>query len=142
MPQDVLGGSIVGNAFTGTTQLTVYACKTLQYNYYVNESSLYLQPVSTGSNNRECLQNEIEQLSAKLNETFYFDIADNKLILYYPSGNNSLVLTRYDPSILNLKKGLYEQWNFVKLNSGQNINPPENEVYFGQSTIYGCGFAN
>lgn len=57
MAQDALGGSTIGNARTGTTQLTVYACKTLKYNYYVNESSLYLQPVSTGSDNRECLKN-------------------------------------------------------------------------------------
>lgn len=68
----------------------------------------------------------MEEIGAKLNQTFYFDIADNKLILYYPSGNKSLVLTRYDPSVLNVGKGFYEQWNFVKFKSGEKIRSPEN----------------
>lgn len=36
MPQDTLGGPTITNAFTGTKQLTVHACKTLLYNYYIN----------------------------------------------------------------------------------------------------------
>ncbi len=36
MPQDVLDGETISNTYTGTKQLTVTACKTLIYNYYVN----------------------------------------------------------------------------------------------------------
>lgn len=57
--QSYLDGPTIQNTHTGSKQLTVYACKTLYYNYYVNESSIYFESTGTSSTVRECLPNEI-----------------------------------------------------------------------------------
>jgi hypothetical protein len=56
-PQDVLDGPSIDNVNKGTKQLTVYACKTLTYNYYVEENNVYLQKVKSSGINRPCLPN-------------------------------------------------------------------------------------
>jgi hypothetical protein len=44
----------------------------------------------------------------KVNATFYFDIAADKLILYYPSSETALTLKRVDKGSLNPLPNTYE----------------------------------
>lgn len=57
--QHILGGPTISYAQISTQQLTVYACITITYNYYINESRLYLQQARKSSPNRACLPNEV-----------------------------------------------------------------------------------
>lgn len=57
LPQDRLDAPSLASTHSGTKKLKVYACKTLLYNYYVNESSLYMQPIAAEGTNRPCLNN-------------------------------------------------------------------------------------
>lgn len=77
---DVLDGPSTFNSISnnlGSRQLTVYACKTIYYYYYINESSIYFKQTQISGNNRPCLNNEIEEISKKINSTFFFDIVLN-----------------------------------------------------------------
>lgn len=56
--QHILGGPTISYAQLTTQQLTVYACITITYNYYINESRIYLQQVRKSSPNRACLPSE------------------------------------------------------------------------------------
>lgn len=58
-PQDVLGGPTTNVVHKGTSQLTVHACRTLTYNYYINENSMYLQKVNSSGEVRPCLPKEL-----------------------------------------------------------------------------------
>lgn len=98
-----------------------------------------MQPVASEGSNRPCLDNEIEEITAKVNSTFYFDIAANKLILYYPSNNVSAILTRNDASILGLQEGSFEQWRFAMIKNG-SIDSKTEDLYFGANTIETCNF--
>lgn len=82
--QHILGGPTISYTQVTTQQLTVYACITITYNYYINESSIYLQQVRQSSPNRVCLPNEVEEIQSKLNSTFFFSIENNRLILANP----------------------------------------------------------
>ena len=44
--QDVLNGPTTKVFHKGTNKLTVFACKTLTYNYYIVENTMYLQQIS------------------------------------------------------------------------------------------------
>lgn len=55
--QDFLGGPTITHTQRSTQQLTVYACATLTYNYYIKESSIYFQKVRASGSNRACLSN-------------------------------------------------------------------------------------
>ncbi len=98
--QDTLGGASYSPAYVGNKQVIIQACKQLLYNYYVNESSIYLQYVRTIDSLRECKQNELSEIMGKVNATFYFDIAADKLILYYPSSETALTLRRINEGSL------------------------------------------
>jgi len=54
---DTLGGRSTDIIHKGTSQLTVYACQTLTFNYYVNESRIYMQKIRKEGSNQSCLAN-------------------------------------------------------------------------------------
>ena len=45
--QDSLDGSSINVVHKGNNRLTVEACKTLTYNYYISENSIYLQMINS-----------------------------------------------------------------------------------------------
>jgi hypothetical protein len=55
--EDTLGGASFSTAYVGNKQLIIQACKRLLYNYYVNESSIYLQYARTLESIRQCREN-------------------------------------------------------------------------------------
>ena len=140
MPVDTLDDGTRYYAHSGNRQLTVHACRTLRYNYYLNATCIYLQPIEVTGQNRQCRPNEVEELQARLNSTFFFHIARNQLILYYPSMNQSLVLLRDDPSQLRVPSGAYELWHYESLPGRTTDSIQPRPVYFGNSTIDFCGF--
>ena len=52
--EDTLGGASFSTAYVGNKQVIIQACKRLLYNYYVNESSIYLQYARTLESLRQC----------------------------------------------------------------------------------------
>lgn len=105
--QDILDGSSINTVNKGTKVLTVYACRTLTYSYYVNENNIYLQKVSSSGTNRPCLPNEINELETKLNSTFFFSIENDVLILYDPESDDSFRLLRVNPNTLDIDPQAY-----------------------------------
>lgn len=56
-PRDSLDGEST-TTYNPTNQiLTIYACKTLTYNYWINENSIYFYPIQNSSLNRPCQTN-------------------------------------------------------------------------------------
>ena len=56
-PQDVFDGPSTNVVHKGTDQLIVEACKTLTYNYYISENTMYLQLVNSSAEVRPCFPN-------------------------------------------------------------------------------------
>ena len=60
LPRDLLGSGSTLPSNPTNQQLTIYACKTLTYNYWVDEKSIYFSPIQTSSLSRACQINELE----------------------------------------------------------------------------------
>jgi hypothetical protein len=56
-PQDLLDGHSRLPPVPSNQLLTIYACKTFTYYYFINENNIYFMPVSVSSENRPCQQN-------------------------------------------------------------------------------------
>jgi hypothetical protein len=140
MAQDTLGGSSTNVAHKGTAQLTVYACKTLTYNYYITENRIYLQEIRRSSDVRSCLPGEIQELEWRLNTTFYFTIQKNQLVLNDSSTQPSLVLNRVDGTSNNG----YEAYTIKTINGKAFPGNNESQIYAGAGDVpqvlYFCDF--